>query len=189
MKRKKLTEREFSYLPKYTFKNYSNSLENFAKSSTNWSKNFNHLVNISVSSIMRCEDFNYGYIYVNIGYAIDLAWLIFIQSDLQKCKKEELFLNHKHEIACSCNNNLGIYPPDFLARMFRFKTHREWYEIMDELIESFSITSLKDSFIQSADSIIPIAQFLTNLPIALQTIHAAGGIEKCMEHKLNSGIN
>lgn len=174
-KSRKITWREFRYLSKGQFNNHLLTLKKFSEDKRNCSKNFLHFINMCLCKDIRCKDFNSTHTYLELGKAIDLAWLIFNKSGLKRKNKKDILPNHSDEIDCSCNYNLGAHSPDFLTKMFSCQSHRDWHTAIDELLFSYLDPSFSCTFLSYSEDLIPLQETLSNLPIVLRTIHLNEG--------------
>jgi len=175
-KSRKITWREFRYLRKDQFNNHLLTLKRFSEDKTNCTKNFLHFINMCLCKEIRCKDFNSTHTYLELGRAIDLAWLIFNKSGLKRRKKKDILPNHSEEINCSCNYLEGVYPPDFFTKMFTYKSHRDWHTAIDELLSYFSDPYFRGTLLNESEDLIPLQEILSDLPIALRAIHLNDGI-------------
>lgn len=175
---KKLKAKHFRYLSKRYIKNPDLFLEEVLhQSGLNWSSNFNYMINSCFYPPMRTSTtFEFGYIYIHLAQMIEIGVVFLEQYNLEPMDKDDVFQYQCLEIFNAEVEDARIFPTKSLRAFYGFKSLKEWYNVLDNLLLYKDYGKDNMEQIQLYLEYIPIREFLVKLPLVLSEIYKRGGL-------------
>lgn len=180
---KKLKAKHFRYLSREYVKDPDRFLKEVVHQwGLDWSNNFNYLINSSIYPPMRTDlAFEYGFVYNHLAQMLEVAYVIFKKCELRPIQSDRLFHYSCQEMFDAEIEGGRIFPEKALRTFFGFKNLKQWWMVLDDLLQ-YRVCGASDmDGIQLDSEYIAVREFLVKLPKVLREIYDRGGLQFCLE--------
>ncbi|MGK6349804.1 hypothetical protein [Parapedobacter sp. DT-150] len=181
---KKLKAENFRYVTKQVIKNPMIYLDDFFGHQTSidyWMRDIHLLVNAAAYSDMASPAMTENGFYCRqLIEQVEVAYIIYKQCGLKKQKEPLAFFKTRDDYFAYSFHGEYTYdgetnPADTLSKFFSFQSLRQWYSILDDVMEylAYSKASHYDRF---GDKIVVIRELLLRMAQALSDIYENDGL-------------
>ncbi|TDQ75428.1 hypothetical protein [Sphingobacterium yanglingense] len=175
----KLSKQNFRYAGKQEIIDPISILDDFYNAKvdfTSWKNQVKHFLLAGLDGRLRRNGLEYGYISQHLINHIEIAYIIYKQSNIKAHTTYKRHLSNLSEMYKVTSPSSLLTEKETLYLFFRYQSLKGWVEEIDSLVCNASI-GLKDYHHEINSEAVIIYHLISSLTDALYQIHQKNGVE------------